>query len=34
MSGHMHALAAELRDRFEFDLVHSHDWLVAGTRAR
>jgi len=30
MNGHMHALAAELCDRFEFDLVHSHDWLVAG----
>jgi glycogen(starch) synthase len=26
----MHALAAELCERFEFDLVHSHDWLVAG----
>ena len=30
MNGHMHALATELCDRFEFDLVHSHDWLVAG----
>ena len=30
MNGHMHALAAELCDRIEFDLVHSHDWLVAG----
>jgi glycogen synthase len=30
MNGHMHALAAELCERFEFDLVHSHDWLVAG----
>jgi glycogen synthase len=30
MNDHMHARAAELCDRFEFDLVHSHDWLVAG----
>ena len=30
MNVHMHALAAELCERFEFDLVHSHDWLVAG----
>jgi glycogen(starch) synthase len=30
MNDHMHALAAELCHRFEFDLVHSHDWLVAG----
>ena len=30
MNAHMHVLAAELCDRFEFDLVHSHDWLVAG----
>jgi glycogen(starch) synthase len=30
----MHALAAELCDRFEFDLVHSHDWLVAGAAER
>ena len=30
MNGHMHARAAELCDRIEFDLVHSHDWLVAG----
>ncbi len=29
MNGRMHALAAELCDRIEFDLVHSHDWLVA-----
>src|SRR5246127_1969597 len=27
MNRHMHALGAELCDRFEFDLVHSHDWL-------
>ena len=30
MNGHMHALATDLCDRLEFDLVHSHDWLVAG----
>jgi glycogen(starch) synthase len=30
MNAHMHTLAAELCDRLEFDLVHSHDWLVAG----
>jgi glycogen(starch) synthase len=34
MKRHMHALAAELCDRFEFDLVHSHDWLVAGAAER
>jgi glycogen synthase len=34
MNGHMLALAAELRDQLEFDLVHSHDWLVAGAAAR
>jgi len=30
MNADMHALAAELCERFDFDLVHSHDWLVAG----
>jgi glycogen(starch) synthase len=30
MNAHMHALAAELCERYDFDLVHSHDWLVAG----
>jgi glycogen synthase len=30
MNAHMHALAAELCERIEFDLIHSHDWLVAG----
>jgi glycogen(starch) synthase len=30
MNADMHALAAELCERFEFDLIHSHDWLVAG----
>ncbi|MBV8219533.1 MAG: glycosyltransferase family 4 protein, partial [Solirubrobacterales bacterium] len=34
MNAHMHALAAELCERFEFDLVHSHDWLVAGAARR
>jgi glycogen synthase len=29
MNGHMHARAADLCDRIEVDLVHSHDWLVA-----
>jgi glycogen synthase len=30
MNGDMRELAAELTDQLEFDLVHSHDWLVAG----
>jgi glycogen(starch) synthase len=30
MNGHMRALGDKLADRFEFDLVHSHDWLVCG----
>ena len=30
MNSDMRSLAFELCDRFEFDLVHSHDWLVAG----
>src|SRR6201996_7045120 len=30
MNADMHARAADLCDRIEFDLVHSHDWLVAG----
>ena len=29
MNQHMAALGTELAERFEFDLVHSHDWLVA-----
>jgi glycogen synthase len=29
MNADMLAAAAELLERFEFDLVHSHDWLVA-----
>jgi glycogen synthase len=34
MNGHMRGLGDELSDRFEFDLVHSHDWLVAGAAER
>jgi glycogen(starch) synthase len=34
MNADMHALATELCERFDFDLVHSHDWLVAGAAAR
>ena len=30
MNADMHGMAAELCERHEFDLVHSHDWLVAG----
>jgi glycogen(starch) synthase len=30
MNGDMRERGAELCQRFEFDLVHSHDWLVAG----
>jgi len=30
MNADMHTLAADLCERIEFDLVHSHDWLVAG----
>jgi glycogen(starch) synthase len=30
MNGDMRELGFELSDRFEFDLIHSHDWLVAG----
>lgn len=30
MNADMLALGVELGDRFEFDLVHGHDWLVAG----
>jgi glycogen synthase len=29
MNDDMRALGLELAERFEFDLVHSHDWLVA-----
>jgi glycogen synthase len=34
MNTHLEALASELTDRFEFDLVHSHDWLVADAAAQ
>jgi len=30
MNRDMRALGLELAERFEFDVVHSHDWLVAG----
>jgi glycogen(starch) synthase len=30
MNGHMVQLGDRLCQRFEFDLVHSHDWLVSG----
>jgi glycogen(starch) synthase len=31
MNKDMRAMGAELCERYDFDLVHSHDWLVAGT---
>jgi glycogen synthase len=31
MNADMRAMGAELFERYDFDLVHSHDWLVAGT---
>jgi glycogen(starch) synthase len=34
MNEDMGAAGAELVDRFGFDLVHSHDWLVAGAARR
>ncbi len=34
MNGDMFALGAELCDRIEFALVHSHDWLVAAAAER
>ncbi|HEY5240734.1 MAG TPA: glycosyltransferase family 4 protein [Polyangiaceae bacterium] len=34
MNADMYALGMELCERFEFDLVHSHDWLVAGAAER
>ncbi len=30
MNSHMRERGAALCERFDFDLVHSHDWLVAG----
>src|ERR671910_362450 len=32
MNADMLAAGVELGDRYEFDLVHGHDWLVAGGR--
>jgi glycogen synthase len=34
MNAHMLELAVDLCERFEFDLVHSHDWLVASAAER
>ena len=34
MNDDMRRLGLELCERFEFDLVHSHDWLVAGGARR
>jgi glycogen(starch) synthase len=34
MNADMRALGDELADRLHFDLVHSHDWLVAGAAER
>src|ERR1700716_874538 len=34
MNADMHELGIELCDRLEFDLVHSHDWLVATAAQR
>ena len=34
MNADMLELGLELGDRFDFDLVHSHDWLVAGAAER
>jgi glycogen synthase len=34
MNADMRAAGAELAERFEFDLVHSHDWLVAAAAER
>jgi glycogen(starch) synthase len=34
MNEDMRALGDELSDRLSFDLVHSHDWLVAGAAER
>jgi glycogen(starch) synthase len=31
MNADMRSMGAELFERYDFDLVHSHDWLVAGT---
>src|SRR5207249_4787570 len=34
MNDDMYALGGELCERFAFDLVHSHDWLVAAAAER
>jgi glycogen(starch) synthase len=34
MNAHMYSRASALCERFQFDLVHSHDWLVAGAAHR
>jgi glycogen(starch) synthase len=34
MNGDMLASGLEVCDRYEFDLIHSHDWLVAGAARR
>jgi glycogen synthase len=34
MNGDMASLGLELAERFDFDLVHSHDWLVADAAER
>jgi len=33
MNSHMHAAGRQLAKRLRFDLVHGHDWLVAGAAA-
>jgi glycogen synthase len=34
MNDHMRPRADELCDRIDFDLIHSHDWLVAGAASQ
>jgi glycogen(starch) synthase len=34
MNADMRELGLDLSDQFDFDLVHSHDWLVAGSAER
>ena len=34
MNADMLELGVELCERFAFDIVHSHDWLVAGAAER
>ncbi len=33
MNAHMHAAGRQLGKRLHFDVVHGHDWLVAGAAA-